>query len=30
VVGQKEVDTFPFGIGAVIDDYQLRAARQRV
>ncbi len=29
VVGQKEGDAFPFGIGAVIDDYQLRAARQR-
>jgi hypothetical protein len=28
VVGQKEVRTYPFGIGAIIDDYQIRPARQ--
>ena len=29
VVGQKDVKTYPFGVGAIIDDYQLRPARQR-
>jgi hypothetical protein len=29
VVDQKEVRTYPFGIGAIIDDYQIRAARPR-
>jgi hypothetical protein len=29
VVGQKEVTTYPFGIGAIIDDYQIRPARSR-
>ena len=28
VVNQKEAETYPFGIGAVIDDYQIRPARQ--
>jgi len=27
VVGQRENETYPFGIGAVIDDYQIRTAR---
>lgn len=30
VVGQGEAKRSPFGIGAIIDDYQLRAARQHV
>ena len=28
VVSLKEAETYPFGIGAVIDDYQIRPARQ--
>ena len=28
VVSQKEAETYPFGIGAVIDDYQIRSAPQ--
>ena len=28
VVSHREAETYPFGIGAVIDDYQIRAARQ--
>jgi len=28
VVGQKEGVTYPFGIGAIIDDYQIRPVRQ--
>ena len=28
VVGQREAESFPFGIGAVIDDYQIRMVRQ--
>lgn len=27
VVSQRDAETFPFGIGAVIDDYQIRTAR---
>jgi hypothetical protein len=30
VVGQKEAKTHPFGIGAIIDDYQFRTAGQQV
>ena len=30
VVSQKGERTYPFGIGAVIDDYHFRAARKRV
>jgi len=30
VVDQKRTKTYPFGIGAVIDDYQFRPARQQV
>jgi len=30
VVGQKDGKTYPFGIGAIIDDYQIRPARQPV
>jgi hypothetical protein len=30
VVGQKEAKTYPFGIGAIIDDYQFRTAGQHV
>jgi hypothetical protein len=30
VVSQRDAETFPFGIGAVIDDYQIRTARQHV
>lgn len=30
VVSQKGDKTYPFGIGAVIDDYQLRTVRQQV
>jgi len=29
VVDQKEVRTYPFGIGAIIDDYQIRPAHPR-
>jgi hypothetical protein len=29
VVGQNETQTYPFGIGAIIDDYQIRPARRR-
>jgi len=28
VVSQRETGTYPFGIGAVIDDYQIRSARR--
>ena len=28
VVGQREAKTYPFGIGAIIDDYQIRPARR--
>jgi len=28
VVGQREARTYPFGISAVIDDYQIRPARR--
>jgi len=28
VVGQKEPHTYPFGIGAIIDDYQIRPGRR--
>jgi hypothetical protein len=28
VVGQREAKTCPFGIGAIIDDYQIRPARR--
>jgi len=27
VVSQREAETYPFGVGAVIDDYQIRGAR---
>ena len=27
VVSQKETETYPFGIGAVIDDYQIKTVR---
>jgi len=27
VVSQREAESYPFGIGAVIDDYQIRTAR---
>jgi hypothetical protein len=30
VVGQNDATTFPFGIGAIIDDYQFRMAGQPV
>ena len=30
VVSQKDAGTCPFGIGAIIDDYQIRPARQPV
>jgi len=30
VVSLKEAETYPFGIGAVIDDYQIRPARHHV
>ena len=30
VVAQKGTPTYPFGVGAVIDDYQFRAARKQV
>jgi hypothetical protein len=26
VVGQRDATTYPFGIGAIIDDYQFRPA----
>jgi hypothetical protein len=26
VVGEKDATTYPFGIGAIIDDYQIRTA----
>ena len=28
VVGQNEAKTYPFGIGAIIDDYQIQPARR--
>jgi hypothetical protein len=28
VVSQREAESYPFGIGAVIDDYQIRTARK--
>jgi hypothetical protein len=28
VVGQREARTCPFGVGAIIDDYQIRPARR--
>ena len=27
VVSHREAESFPFGVGAVIDDYQIRSAR---
>ena len=30
VVSQKGAQTYPFGVGAIIDDYQFRAARRQV
>jgi len=30
VVGQNPPTTYPFGVGAVIDDYQIRTAREPV
>jgi hypothetical protein len=30
VVGRKEAKRYPFGIGAIIDDYQFQTARQQV
>jgi hypothetical protein len=30
VVGQRDATTYPFGIGAIIDDYQFRSAGEPV
>jgi hypothetical protein len=30
VVRQTRVSTYPFGVGAIIDDYQIRTAGERV
>jgi hypothetical protein len=30
VVSQREAETLPFGVGAVIDDYQIQGVRQQV
>jgi hypothetical protein len=30
VVGEKEAATYPFGIGAIIDDYQFRKVSEHV
>jgi hypothetical protein len=30
VVGQKDATTYPFGVGAIIDDYQFRTAGRHV